>query len=116
LMLLSEFSAQLAANPELKAMMTVVIDFYTQTHHDPEVNVAAKETLHPFINLFARIIDEGIAAGDFKPVNARQLAVSLMAAYDGLFMYQMMLGDNFNWAETGRQLMQILLNGLKIED
>ncbi len=114
--LLAEFSAQMSSDPELEALMSVVIDFYTQTRHDPEVEAASKNVFTPFIDSIAGIIEEGAASGEFKAVNARQLAVSLMAAYDGLFMYQMMLGDDFNRAETGRQLMQILLDGLQTRD
>ncbi|HEY85783.1 MAG TPA: TetR/AcrR family transcriptional regulator [Chloroflexi bacterium] len=115
LRLFAELSAQMFSSPELEPLASVLIDFYAATRHDAEVNEAMRNVLNPFIELVTGLIEAGIAAGEFKAVNARQTAIALMAAYDGMYMYRMMLEDEFDWAETGRQFMETLLEGLSSE-
>lgn len=109
---LTEIVAQLFSNPELEPLANVLIDFYAETRHDAEVEAAMQQVLLPYIEFVANIIEAGVAAGEFKPVNARQIAVALMAAFDGLYFYRLMLRDEFDWTEVSHLLAGVLLHGL----
>jgi len=50
--------------------------------------------------------------GELKPVNPQHTAVALMATFDGLFLYQMILGDEFEWRQIGDEFGKIILNGI----
>lgn len=109
---LAEIVAQLFSNPELEPLVNVLVDFYAETRHDAEVEAAMQQVLLPYIEFVANIVEAGVAAGEFKPVNARQIAVALMAAFDGLYLYGLMLRDEFDWTEVSHLLAGVLLNGL----
>lgn len=112
LQILAEIVAQLFSNPELEPLADVLIDFYAETRHDAEVEAAMRQVLLPYIEFVANIIEAGVAAGEFKPVNARQIAVALMAAFDGLYFYRLMLREEFDWTEVSHLLASVFLNGL----
>ncbi len=112
LQILAEIVAQLFTNPELEPLADVLIDFYAETRHDAEVEAAMRQVLLPYIEFVANIIEAGVAAGEFKPVNARQIAVALMAAFDGLYFYRLMLREEFDWTEVSHLLASVFLNGL----
>ena len=90
----------------------VFIDFFAETRHDQEVEAAFRKLLIPYIDFVAGIIHEGVDNGQFKPVKARQMAVGLMAALDGVVLYHMMLTDDFDWPQTAQQFEEIFLYGL----
>ncbi|MFQ5614306.1 MAG: TetR family transcriptional regulator [Anaerolineae bacterium] len=99
--------------PEMEQLVSVFIDFYAETRHDEEVGPAVRKVLLSFVDFIAPIVEEGIAAGEFKPVHPRQLTIALMAAFDGIYLYRMVLPGEFDLAETSRLVIELLLNGLR---
>ena len=97
------------------SMVNVLIDFYAETRNDEDVTEALRQGLLPYIDLIADIVQAGIAGGEFKPVDSRRLAAVLMAASDGLLLYQTVLKGDFDWREMGRLLTDTLLAGLLTE-
>lgn len=94
-------------------ILNVFIDFYAETRHDAEVNAFLRRVLTPYLEMLSAIIQQGIAAGEFKPIDARHLAVALMAAYDGLYLYRMMLADQYDWRQVSQVFVNTLLHGLR---
>jgi AcrR family transcriptional regulator len=96
-------------------IFNVFIDFYAETRHDKELETILKDMMLPFVDSIAALIQEGVDNGELKSVNARQVSVSLMAAFDGLLLYEMMLPDEFDWVETGHLFSGIILDGLRAQ-
>ena len=111
---LAEMAVQLFSTPQLDLLAAVLIDFFAETRHDDEVSATLQAVVLPYIDYVANIIETGITAGEFRAVNARQLAGSLMAALDGMYLYQTMLTQEVDWAEATRLLMDTLLAGLQV--
>lgn len=104
----------LALSPDATdPILNVFIDFYAETRHDAEVNAFLRSMLTPYLEMLSAIIQQGIAAGEFKPIDARHLAVALMAAYDGLYLYRMMLTDQYDWRQVSQVFVNTLLHGLR---
>lgn len=97
-------------------IINVFIDFYAESRHDEEVMKAIVSIMPGFIGQIAEVIQQGIDDGEFRAVDARQLAVGMMAAFDGLALYQMMLPNEVQWVETGRLFADIILHGLCAEE
>lgn len=98
-------------------ILRVFIDFYAQSRHDVEFEQALHQMMNPYIDVIGQHIQRGVDRGELKPVGARQFAVSVMAAYDGMFLYAMMLGhDAFDWQAIGRQFARIIMAGLVAEE
>ena len=64
--------------------------------------------------MIAGIIEEGVRSGEFKPVDAEQLVWAIMAAYDGLAAYVMMMSD-LNLDRVSEAFVETLLSGLEKE-
>jgi len=111
--LLAIFAGVMASD---EPFLRVFIDFYAQSRHDSEFEKALQDMMYPYLDLITAHIQQGVDNGELKPINARQLAVSLMAAYDGMFLYVTLLGsDKFDWQAVGLQFGRILMDGLRAE-
>jgi len=109
-LMLSAFSQVMEAdNP----IFRVFIDFYAETRHDPEIGQLARALMMPYIEMIAAQIQPGVDNGELKPVNPQHTAVALMATFDGLFLYQMILGDEFEWRQIGDEFGKIILDGIR---
>ena len=62
--------------------------------------------------VIAGIIKDGVAAGEFKEVDADQLAVTVMAAYDGLWFYKMLMPDQVDLDRLSQTFIETLFSGL----
>jgi AcrR family transcriptional regulator len=97
------------------ALLNVFFDFYAETRHDEEVTEAVREMMMPFIDAIVVIIAEGVASGEFRPVDARNAAVTLMAAGDGLFLYRAILTEQFDWRGVAEFFSEMFLASLTPE-
>jgi hypothetical protein len=62
----------------------------------------------------ATVITEGIEAGEFKTVDAYQLAFPFMAVYDGLAFYAMLMPDVVDVEHASQVFIETLLDGLAV--
>ncbi len=111
-LLLMMFTQVMASDDPL---LKIFIDFYAETRNDPDVHGALRQMMEPYFQLIDGIIQRGIEDGKLRPVVPRQMAASLMAAFDGMYLYKMMLGDIFDWAATAQQFSDVVLTGLQAE-
>lgn len=108
-MLLAAFSQVMA---EDDSIFRVFMDFYAQTRDDPVVAQLARDLLIPYLDMIAAQVQQGVENGEFLQVDARHISLALMASFDGLFLYHMMLGNEFDWSQIGREFSNIILRGL----
>ena len=99
----------------MEPVFRVFIDFYAETRHDEEVNAVLNNILHTYLDMIENLIQAGMDMGEIRPVQPRQMAIAIMAALDGVGLYQMMLDAPVDWGATGRQLVNVLLDGLRAE-
>ncbi len=98
-------------SPEFIAIM---VDFWAQTRHDDEVSRMMVEIYQPYLEQLTALIEEGVASGEFRPLNAAHLASLLIAAYDGLVL-QAVVGLPIDVQEITATFLDVLLKGLKSE-
>jgi AcrR family transcriptional regulator len=89
----------------------VFIDFWSATRHDEDFYQLMAGLYEPFLKSLTGLIEEGIQNGEFRPVNAADLAISLMSAGDGLIMYQL-IGIPVDLQNTVETFMDVLFEGL----
>ena len=92
----------------------IMVDFWAQTRHDDEVSRILVGIYQPYVEQLTALIEEGIASGEFRPVNAAHLASLLIAVYDGLLL-QMVLGLPIDAQEISATFLDVLLKGLSPE-
>ena len=70
------------------------------------------ELLHKYTDQVVGVIQEGIANGEFKQVDARALVWAISAAYDGLAAYLMFIPE-IDVESVSRVFIETLLAGLR---
>jgi hypothetical protein len=84
------------------------------SRHDPSLASARARLDEEWRAQIAAIVDEGIASGEFRPLNSTDFAIQLAAMLDGLAI-AVMLGDPAVDADRMRDLANAFLDlALKI--
>lgn len=97
-----------------KGLFTLFLEFWASSSQREEAGQLWTDLLVEYRDFFVAIIEDGIASGEFKPVDARSLAWVLMAAYDGLAAYIMLVPD-LDLAAISNTFVETLLHGLEAE-
>jgi AcrR family transcriptional regulator len=93
---------------------SVLFEFWLQSTLRDELNQFMSTALSQYRRIVAGVIAEGIQSGEFKAVNADQVALAAMAAFDGLSFYVMLIPDEVDLEGTCHAFVETLLNGLLV--
>jgi AcrR family transcriptional regulator len=72
------------------------------------------DLLRRYRDIVVEIVEEGIGRGEFKPVDAEGLVWALLAAYDGLAAYAVIM-PNLDLKGISLSFIQTLLGGLVVQ-
>jgi len=89
----------------------VTMDFWALGRHDPEFLRIFRESYATFVQVVEEIVAEGVATGEFRPVDARGVSQILLGMYDGLFFHAS-VGIPVDWARVSQTLQDLLRHGL----
>ncbi len=104
---------QIAIDPDLQALNSITLDFYSLTRFDEDVSEKLNAMLQLAIGIFEGIIQVGVDSGEFNAVNARHYALILMGIGDGLGLYQMLGIENYSYIETMSTMEELIWLGLR---
>jgi AcrR family transcriptional regulator len=99
---------------EAAGFLGLFAEFWAQTERRDEAVQLWAGMLTEYTHAIASIINDGIASGEFRPVDATHLTWSMMAAYDGIAFYLMMIPD-LDADAVGAAFVDTLLNGLRAD-
>jgi AcrR family transcriptional regulator len=100
---------------EIEGYFGLVIEFWTQSERGDEAVAFWAEIIAQYRLGIKALFDMGVEAGEFKPVDTDALAWMIMAAYDGLAAYHMMMPD-IDMEKTSEGFIEALLKGLEADD
>jgi AcrR family transcriptional regulator len=100
---------------DIEGYFGLIVEFWSQSENRDEAMVFWAEMLAQYQQAIAAIFEEGTRMGEFKPVDASALAWMIMAAYDGLAAYDMMMPD-LDMDRISETFVETLLEGLKADD
>jgi AcrR family transcriptional regulator len=101
---------------EVEEFLNVFFEFWMQSTLNEQLNQLFSSFLVQYREKIAGIIAEGIAAGEFKEVDAKQLAWTVMAAYDGLWIYKMLAPDEVNLGRANQAFLETIFGGLMVSE
>jgi AcrR family transcriptional regulator len=90
------------------------VEFWSSSSRRWDTSQLWTGLLVEYKDLIAGIIKEGIASGEFRPVDADSLVWALMAAYDGLAVYGMLV-SGLDLAVVSRVFVETLLRGIRAQ-
>ena len=103
------------SSEQLLPFFRVTIDVWAQTSEDEQLRAIFDQMLTDLQQQLGALIDEGVAAGEFRPVDASRLALGLVAALDALALYKTLLGEKIDIQGSAETLLAVVLAGLKPE-
>ncbi len=96
---------------EAKGVLTLFLEFWASSSRREEAGRLWTEVLRQYKGLIVQIVEAGVQSGEFRPVDAEALSLALMAAYDGLAIYLMLMPD-LDLERISRAVTETLLAGL----
>jgi AcrR family transcriptional regulator len=101
---------------EFQDLFPLMIDVWAQNSQDPDVNEVATAVYNHFRQPLVQLIEEGIASGEFKAVDAGALASILFALYDGLAVQWMIDATLVDWDAVSETVTQTFVAGLLVSE
>ena len=112
LLALGEMAAAMAR--VLEGYFGLFLEFWASSPRREETGQFWFDLLQQYKGIVVAVVEGGIRNGEFKPVDAEELVWAMMAAYDGLGAYMMLMPD-LDLDRINQVLVETLLNGLKAE-
>jgi len=89
-------------------------EFWAQTEHRDEAARLWAGMLTVYRDALTEIIAEGVSSGEFRAVDADHLTWSMLAAYDGIAFYLMLIPD-LDPDAVSAAFVDALINGLRAD-
>jgi AcrR family transcriptional regulator len=96
---------------DIEGYFALIVEFWAQSENRDEAMEFWAGMLTQYQQVIAAIFEQGVRTGEFKPVDASALAWMIMAAYDGLAAYDMMMPD-LDMDVISEVFVETLLRGL----
>jgi hypothetical protein len=98
-----------------EGLFMLFLGYWSSSDRSEESAQIWTDVLVEFKDIVAAIVDEGVSSGEFKPVDAESLVWALLAAYDGLAAYIVLMPD-MDLKRVSRAFVGTLLEGLLADD
>jgi AcrR family transcriptional regulator len=99
---------------EMESTFGLIIEFWTQSEQREEATAFWAEMIKQYRQAVEAIFEAGIQADEFKPVDTEALSWMIMAAYDGLAAYHMMMPD-LDLDRISEGFIEALMMGLQAD-
>ncbi len=100
---------------KIEGFFGLFLEFWASSPKREETSQLWLGMLVQFKDIVVEIVKEGITSGEFKPVNAEELVWAMMAAYDGLAAYTMLIPD-LDLDRISEVFAETLLSGLEADE
>ena len=96
---------------QIEGFFGLFLEFWASSEQREQTSQFWIGMLVEFKQVIVDVIDEGISSGEFKPVDAENLVWALLAAYDGLAAYDMLIPD-LELGPVSEVFAETILSGL----
>ncbi|MEW5961704.1 MAG: TetR/AcrR family transcriptional regulator, partial [Chloroflexota bacterium] len=105
----------LESSGQLIPFFNVFLDFWARTSADEQLRQLFDRMIADYQARIGGLIEEGMARGEFRPVNGSQLSLAIFGVVDALFLYQALLGEKIDARGSATTALDVILAGLKAE-
>ena len=100
---------------EMKWMVSLLplsFEFYAVAARQKTVRQFLKRYFTDYREVLATLVQRGIDRGEFRPVQAERVAITIAALYESLALLWMVDPEATQWEQTGESSLLLLLDGL----
>ena len=95
-------------------LFNLFLEFWASSDDREQASHLWLDLLVEYKQIFTGVINQGIASGEFRTIDADALTWALMATYDGFAAY-MMIKPDFDLMRSHAAFVKVLLKGLEAE-
>lgn len=97
----------------LSILLPIWFEFYAVAARQRAVRQFLKNYLAEYRELFAALIQQGIARGEFRLVDPAEMATTVIALYEGLVLVWALDPDTVQIGKVGASAVEVFLDGLR---
>ncbi len=102
-----------ASIPPTEALSPLFYDFYSLGGRDPRARAHLRNYFHAYRQVIADLLAQGIARGEFRPLNINQIATLFAALYEGMLEMAMLDPENVQTVSELVEALDTLYYGLQ---
>jgi hypothetical protein len=96
----------------VEGLFSLFLGYWQSTSRSEEASALWTDLLEGFKDVGVEIVEAGVQTGEFAHVDAESVVWALMAAYDGLAAYQMLM-PGLDLHRISQSFAEVLLRGLQ---
>ena len=96
------------------SMLPISFQFYAVAARQKAVRQVLKRYFKDYREVLAELIQRGMYRGEFRPMQAEDVAIAVTALYEGLALLWMVDPDATMWEQIGERSLLLLLDGLAV--
>ena len=104
------FISQYNSNP---AVFKILTEFWALSKRDPDFNSKFQKLYKVFLDYIMNIIKKGVSSGEFKDVNPRITALSILINVEGIHWFTLFNESGVEANEYIDTISNFILSGLK---
>jgi len=97
---------------EMVPFFGVMMEAWAQTRYDEDVESLIGELYGPYLEIMSRIVEEGVASGEFRVASAQATALVIMTLFDGITLALGVGLWRHDWNEIIDAAEELILRGL----
>jgi AcrR family transcriptional regulator len=94
--------------------LPMFLEFWLQASRDETIWAATIAPYQRYQQFFATLVEQGIAEGSFKSVDAGVAAQMIVSLAVGTFLQALLAPESTDWRKTAQASMQVLMKGLAV--
>lgn len=101
------------STPPAQALSPLFYEFYSLGGRDPHIRACLRDYFRAYREVMALLLAQGVASGEFRPINAHQLATLFTALYEGILEMSMLDPQNVHAIPELGEALDTLFYGLQ---
>lgn len=97
----------------MQRLMPIALEFYAMALRRKSVRKHLAGLYDELLSILTPLVQEGVASGDFAPVEPRNAATLLIASYEGLGLVWSLSPKLVDWKSHGPLVASVLMSGLE---
>jgi AcrR family transcriptional regulator len=97
---------------EMVPFFGMMMEAWALTRHDEDVERLTRELYEPYVDMLARIVEEGVASGEFHVDSPSATSLVILTLFDGIMMAMSTDLWTYDWNEVMDAAGALVLHGL----
>lgn len=99
---------------QIKPMTPLYMEFIAQAARDESVRIILQKPFKEFMDVFSALIEQGVAHGEFRDLNVKEVALAMGTLIDGAILIWVYDPEFVDLERQIKASLQLLLDGITV--